>query len=145
MANSNEQRIRIANEELLAKGNLDVVDETFAAGYVVHAGGKDHHGLDFVRRFVKQQRAAIADLRVVEIAILGEAYDIIVWQRTLREELPHEGSHSTGSLASNSPVTDGEHLFAFFGSRGLYCLDMEGKVLFHTKPRTTPVEAPQPA
>ena len=83
MANSYEQRIRIANEELLAKGNLDVVDETFAAGYVVHAGGKDHHGLDFVRRFVKQLRAAIADLRVVEIAILSEAGDVIVWQRTL--------------------------------------------------------------
>ena len=50
----------------------------------------------------------------------------VAWQRTLRKEFPHEGMHTTGSLASNSPVTDGEHLFVFFGSRGLYCLDMEG-------------------
>lgn len=56
----------------------------------------------------------------------------IVWERTLREELPHEGSHSTGSLASNSPVTDGEHIFAFFGSRGLYCLDMDGELQWET-------------
>lgn len=38
--------------------------------------------------------------------------------------------HYTGSLASASPVTDGEHLFAFFGSRGLYCLDFDGNLLW---------------
>jgi outer membrane protein assembly factor BamB len=50
----------------------------------------------------------------------------IVWQRTLNQKLPHEGGHYTGSLASNSPVTDGEHVFAFFGTYGLYCLTMDG-------------------
>jgi outer membrane protein assembly factor BamB len=54
----------------------------------------------------------------------------ILWQRTVRDERPHEGAHATGSWASNSPVTDGEHLFAFFGSRGLYALDLDGKVLW---------------
>jgi len=53
-----------------------------------------------------------------------------IWQRTVREELPHEGNHQDASQASNSPVTDGQHLFAHFGSRGLYCLDMDGKVLW---------------
>ena len=52
----------------------------------------------------------------------------IIWQRTVRKELPHESGHYTGSLASNSPVTDGKHLFAFFGSRGLYCLDLDGEL-----------------
>jgi len=52
----------------------------------------------------------------------------ILWSKTLREEWPHEGGHVTGSLASNSPVTDGERLYAFFGSRGLYCLDLNGEV-----------------
>lgn len=51
-----------------------------------------------------------------------------IWQRTVHTELPHEGGHTTGSLASNSPVTDGEHLFAFFGSRGLYCLNLDGEL-----------------
>lgn len=50
----------------------------------------------------------------------------ILWERIVREELPHEGTHYTASLASHSPVTDGEHLFAFFGSYGLYCLDLNG-------------------
>jgi outer membrane protein assembly factor BamB len=52
----------------------------------------------------------------------------IAWKKVLREEFPHEGGHETGSLASNSPVTDGERVYAFFGSRGLHCLDMNGEV-----------------
>jgi len=52
----------------------------------------------------------------------------ILWKKVLREEWPHEGGHETGSLASNSPVTDGERLYVFFGSRGLYCLDLNGEV-----------------
>lgn len=50
----------------------------------------------------------------------------IVWSRVLREEFPHEGGHVTGSQASNSPVTDGELLYVFFGSRGLYGLQLDG-------------------
>lgn len=52
----------------------------------------------------------------------------VLWEKVLREEWPHEGGHTTGSLASNSPVTDGEHLYVFLGSRGLYCLDLKGEV-----------------
>lgn len=52
----------------------------------------------------------------------------ILWKKALREEWPHEGGHNTGSLVSNSPVTDGEHIYAFFGSRGLYCLDLKGEL-----------------
>jgi outer membrane protein assembly factor BamB len=52
----------------------------------------------------------------------------ILWQKSLDKRLPHEGGHHTGSMASNSPVTDGELLFAHFGSRGLYCLTLDGDV-----------------
>src|SRR5262245_40953738 len=52
----------------------------------------------------------------------------VLWIKPVREEFPHEGGHETGSLASNSPVTDGERVYAFFGSRGLYCLDWHGEV-----------------
>jgi outer membrane protein assembly factor BamB len=52
----------------------------------------------------------------------------VLWKKVVREEWPHEGGHNTGSPASNSPVTDGEFIYAFFGSRGLYCLDTNGAV-----------------
>lgn len=52
------------------------------------------------------------------------------WRRTLRAEQPSEGRHPTNTFASASPSTDGEHLIAFFGSRGLYALDMDGNVVW---------------
>ncbi|MSQ93662.1 MAG: hypothetical protein EXR98_03805 [Gemmataceae bacterium] len=54
----------------------------------------------------------------------------ILWQQTMHKDLPHEAGHVTASLASASPVTDGERVFASFGSRGLYCLDIHGKQLW---------------
>src|SRR5262245_6678839 len=54
----------------------------------------------------------------------------IAWQTVLREEVPHEGGHFTGSYASNAPATDGEVLIAFFGSRGLHALDLDGRILW---------------
>jgi outer membrane protein assembly factor BamB len=68
--------------------------------------------------------------KFVVIAI-DRATGKIVWQRTVCELLPHEGHHETASFASGSPVTDGEHVYAFFGSYGLFCLDFEGKEVWH--------------
>ncbi len=52
-----------------------------------------------------------------------------LWRRIAREEVPHEGFRAgEGSFVSSSPVTDGEHVFAIFGSHGLYCYDMEGRL-----------------
>ena len=42
----------------------------------------------------------------------------VLWERTAVEATPHEGFHPQyGSFASNSPVTDGERVYASFGRR----------------------------
>ena len=48
------------------------------------------------------------------------------WQQVAKEEVPHEGHHPDGSFASASPMTDGKQLYVSFGSRGIYCYDLEG-------------------
>jgi outer membrane protein assembly factor BamB len=53
-----------------------------------------------------------------------------LWQKSLRQEVPHEGHHSDHGFASASPVTDGELIFSYFGSRGLYGLDLKGNVIW---------------
>lgn len=54
-----------------------------------------------------------------------------LWERTARVATPHEGYHRTyGSFASNSPVTDGRYLYVSFGSRGMYCYDLNGKLIW---------------
>jgi outer membrane protein assembly factor BamB len=52
----------------------------------------------------------------------------ILWKKVLREELPTDRTHEFGSWASNSPVTDGKNLYVYYGSRGLYCMDLQGNV-----------------
>lgn len=53
-----------------------------------------------------------------------------LWTRTAVTATPHEGTHKTNGFASASPCTDGEHVYAHFGSRGLYCYDLEGALLW---------------
>lgn len=50
------------------------------------------------------------------------------WQRVATEEVPHEGMQATHSYAAGSPVTDGKHIYASFGSHGIYCYNMAGKL-----------------
>jgi predicted ester cyclase len=84
MATNKAGRIRSANEELIGIGRLDIVGEFFAADYVVHFDGKEFRGPAFVKRFIKDLRKAIPDVRVVDVKVLMQAGDTIAWQRTLR-------------------------------------------------------------
>jgi outer membrane protein assembly factor BamB len=54
----------------------------------------------------------------------------LLWERLAAEKVPHEGHHVTHSYAAGSPTTDGERLYASFGSAGTYCYDLAGKLLW---------------
>jgi outer membrane protein assembly factor BamB len=55
----------------------------------------------------------------------------VLWQKTARTAAPHEGYHRMyGSFASNSAVTDGKYVYASFGSRGVFCFDLNGKLIW---------------
>ncbi|MFG0267634.1 MAG: PQQ-binding-like beta-propeller repeat protein [Rhodopirellula sp. JB055] len=53
-----------------------------------------------------------------------------VWRTSVKQEVPHEAGHNTNTFASSSPVTDGEKLYMSFGSRGVFCLDLDGTQLW---------------
>ncbi len=62
------------------------------------------------------------------VLCLDRATGKTLWQKIAREEVPHEGHHRDHGFASASPVTDGERLIAYFGSRGLHCYDFDGNL-----------------
>jgi outer membrane protein assembly factor BamB len=63
------------------------------------------------------------------IVCLERSTGKILWQQVAREEVPHEGvRQNEGTFASTSGLTDGKHVWAYFGSRGLYCYDLKGKL-----------------
>ncbi len=49
-----------------------------------------------------------------------------VWRSVAWEGSPHAGTHPDGTWASGSPFTDGELVYAFFGSYGLHAFDFDG-------------------
>jgi outer membrane protein assembly factor BamB len=66
-----------------------------------------------------------------KVLAISRADGKVVWERTAREEAPHEASHQdNGTWASSSAVTDGEHVIASFESRGIYCYDMNGTLVW---------------
>ena len=66
-----------------------------------------------------------------DVLAVDRATGAIAWQRTATVTTPHEGYHRTyGSFASNSPVSDGQRIYAFFGSRGLYAYSLAGALLW---------------
>jgi len=67
--------------------------------------------------------------RFVVLALHPDTGEIL-WQKTLADALPHEGAHYTASLASASAVTDGQSVYAYFGSYGLFALDFDGRLLW---------------
>ncbi len=54
----------------------------------------------------------------------------LLWEQTAYEGTPYDDRHRKSSFASSTPATDGQHVYAFFGSEGLYCYDMNGKLIW---------------
>ncbi|HUQ89605.1 MAG TPA: PQQ-binding-like beta-propeller repeat protein [Vicinamibacterales bacterium] len=68
-----------------------------------------------------------------KVLAIDRASGKTIWERVANEEEPHEASHQdNGTWASSSAITDGEHVFAYFESRGLYAYDINGKPIWQT-------------
>ncbi|MBI3838586.1 MAG: PQQ-binding-like beta-propeller repeat protein [Planctomycetia bacterium] len=53
-----------------------------------------------------------------------------LWEHLAYAGIPPKSHHIKNTLASETPTTDGERIYAYFGNLGLYCYDMEGKLLW---------------
>ncbi len=53
------------------------------------------------------------------------------WEKMVREGTPTAPIHLKNSYASETPVTDGEHLYVCFGNVGIFCFDMAGNEVWH--------------
>ena len=58
----------------------------------------------------------------------------IVWERTAYEGAVYDDRHRKGSYASPTPATDGRHVYAYFGTEGIYCYDFNGRLAWKASP-----------
>jgi outer membrane protein assembly factor BamB len=60
----------------------------------------------------------------------------ILWEKLAHQAVPKHSLHIKNTYASETPVTDGQRVYAYFGNIGLYCYDFDGKELW-SKPFET--------
>lgn len=53
-----------------------------------------------------------------------------LWEKAVHRGAPGEPIHLKNTYASETPVTDGERVYVYFGNLGLYCYDMKGELVW---------------
>ncbi|MEZ6130626.1 MAG: PQQ-binding-like beta-propeller repeat protein [Planctomycetaceae bacterium] len=56
-----------------------------------------------------------------------------LWQKQVHEGKPQSAIHLKSSFASETPVTDGERVYAYFGNLGVFCFDFSGELLWEKR------------
>lgn len=68
-----------------------------------------------------------------EIHCLSAADGKTIWKQTAADKKPLIGTNPTNGYATETPVTDGERVYAYFGGIGVvYAYDLDGKPLWNT-------------
>lgn len=79
-------------------------------------GESPDHPEDFVHEF--------------RVYCLDRSTGKIIWEKTAHSSVPQVKRHIKSTHANPTPATDGKHVVALFGSEGLYCYDVNGKLLW---------------
>ena len=78
----------------------------------------------------------------IVISLMAYCHDLEtgkrLWEHQIYKGHPRGGRHRKNSYASETPVTDGEHLYVYFTHHGLYAYNFEGKQIW-----ATPLESHQ--
>lgn len=62
-----------------------------------------------------------------------------IWKNEFYQGQPPNGRHRKNSFSSETPVTDGEHIYVYAANLGLYAFDLDGNQLWTTKLETYPI------
>jgi outer membrane protein assembly factor BamB len=65
-----------------------------------------------------------------EVHCLDTATGKTLWKRVAAEHKPKTPINPTNTYASETPVTDGERVYASFGMSGVYCYDFHGELVW---------------
>ncbi|HEY1598733.1 MAG TPA: PQQ-binding-like beta-propeller repeat protein [Pirellulales bacterium] len=65
-----------------------------------------------------------------EVYCLDRNTGNVIWKQLATERKPSIPTHRTNTYASETPVTDGQRVYAYFGMTGVFCYDLDGKLIW---------------
>jgi outer membrane protein assembly factor BamB len=65
-----------------------------------------------------------------EVHCYDRATGKLVWKQKAAEHKPRAGNHLSNTFATETPATDGERVYAYIGQVGVFCYDLDGKLLW---------------
>ena len=77
-------------------------------------------------------------LHTFKVLCLDRDTGKILWEKTAYEGTVFDYRHKRGNYAAPTPVTDGKYVWAYFGSEGFYCYDVNGKLIWKKSFGPTP-------
>lgn len=66
----------------------------------------------------------------LEVYCLDRASGKELWKKIAYEGKPHIPTQPSNTYATETPITDGQRVYAYFGMHGLYCYDLDGNLLW---------------
>jgi len=76
-----------------------------------------------------------------EVYCLDYSTGDVLWNKLAKEGKPSIPTHHSNTYASETPVTDGERVYAVFGMTGLFCYDFDGNLVWEKALDAFPMKA----
>ena len=57
----------------------------------------------------------------------------VLWRKDVHQGKPETSIHLKNSFASETPVTDGENVYVYFGNVGVFCSDFDGRLVWEKR------------
>jgi len=101
---------------------------TAVEGEAVPGAKAVKHTLEGDKDFVHPDSVGADHKHTFKVISIDRDTGKILWQATAWEGTPYDNRHRKSSYAASTPTTDGNLVYAFFGSEGLYAYDFKGKL-----------------
>jgi len=91
-------------------------------------GAKAVKHMDGDKEFVHPDSVGANHKHQFKVVCIDRVSGRILWAETAFEGTPYDDRHRKSSYAASTPTTDGNMVYAFFGTEGFYAFDMNGKL-----------------
>jgi len=105
---------------------------TAVEGEVV-PGAKAIKHMDGDKEFLHPDSVGADRKHTFKVVCIDRASGKVLWKSVAWEGTPYDNRHRKSSYAASTPATDGELVYAFFGTEGLYAYDFKGKLAWKAK------------